>query len=204
MSYAGYGRAATEQEVRSKKGHTEEELIQCTLKTLTETDEIANKTLDTLNHQDEQIRTIKECTNTTDHNIKQSEKLLKQLGPFGWVSSVFGTDKGRSGRRVAPPPRESVPSQGSLGRPASGAARIQQEAERRRVAASAPKAKDGDDKDKKLDQIGGLLDGLMVKTKQMNVTLSKHNEELPEITSVITRQQECIDRQSKEIQRRMM
>lgn len=212
MSYAGGGRGGRggqDQEVRSKEGRTEKELLQNTLKTLTETDEISTKTLDTLGHQDEQIQRIKEDTTAIDHNLDQSEKLLKVLGPFGWVRAIFSKDKGPAGGRGGAAGSQGYPSQGSQdsSRVARGAARLQQDAAARQAAA-APKAaakpvSKEDEIDKMYDQMDGILDGLKSKSHEINRTLERHNEQLPEITSAITRQQDRIDKQSKDMQKRM-
>mmetsp|Transcript_55365 Transcript_55365/g.121525 ORF Transcript_55365/g.121525 Transcript_55365/m.121525 type:complete len:231 (-) Transcript_55365:56-748(-) len=82
MSYAQA--AAKSTDVRS-----EAELLASTRRSLAEADEISNRTLGTLNHQTEQLHRIQADTDAIDHNLDQSEWLIRGLRPFGWVRNLF-------------------------------------------------------------------------------------------------------------------
>jgi len=205
---------------------TKEPYLASTKRTLVETDQIGNHTLAALDKQTEQIHGIKASTDAIDHNLRESEQLIRGLGFMGAVRNLFSRGssntsasdeqslKGSGGLFAgAPRPGQNAgPKTTSANNPAvgRGASRLL-ERENARKSQAAQSASGGSrhpgmqdpDMDKDLDEIGDLLAGLKHKSAQMKDTIKYHNEVLPDITDAITRDQDRISKQRQELQKRM-
>lgn len=192
----------------------EAQLLASTVKSLAEADQISTHTLSALNAQTEQLKRIQAETEAIDQNLNQSEYYLRGLKPWGWVKNLF-----RKEPPAAPERAPAGPSSSSSGRPASagssapaskGAARLLANEARRKQEARAEAAATGGSKrgeqdavDRAFDQIDGMLDGLKVKSSEINRTLQQHNEMLPEITQSVDKNQERINKQQAELKKRL-
>merc|ERR1719401_2008401 len=179
------------QQVRSRDGRTEREILQDTCRTLAQTDECATRTLGELHNQTEQLDKIAGDVHAIEGNLEQSEHLLKRMQPGQWVRNLFRkeptvvatTANSKREKRVSqsntfdPPRRGSQPGQ----RQAGGNLR--------------PGEKAQDETDKLYDDVERLIGGLKDKGKEINRTLASHNERLPGISDNISRQQGKITKQ---------
>mmetsp|Transcript_102769 Transcript_102769/g.266190 ORF Transcript_102769/g.266190 Transcript_102769/m.266190 type:complete len:129 (-) Transcript_102769:519-905(-) len=84
MSYASAADTA-----QSTDRRTEKELLTDIRKSLAGADEISNRTLETLNSQTEQLQRIQGHADGIEHNLDQSEFLLRGLKRWGWVRNIF-------------------------------------------------------------------------------------------------------------------
>merc|ERR1719272_925732 len=84
-----------QQEARSRDGRTEMDLLRDTKRSLAEADTIANSTMGQLNSQTEQLEKVEADAAVIDHNLEQSEYLIRGLKPLGWIRNLF---------RKEPPP----------------------------------------------------------------------------------------------------
>jgi hypothetical protein len=125
-----------------------------------------------------------------------------------------GSSSGYPASSTAPPPAP-VP----VGGGSRGAARLLEEEERRRSlklgaggtsvcqatsgANQRPDQQRNAEIDKAYDDIDNLLDGLKEKSKVINRTLDTHNKMLPELSETIARDQERINKQQRDIKKRI-
>ena len=215
-----------------KDTRTEAELLASTVKSLAEADDTTDRVLTTLHGQTEQLHRIKADADAIHHNLDQSEWLLRSLKPWGWVRNIFrkdpsstssassasaasapapaassseGKDSKVDSKAPAQPPQPAGYPEGSR-----GAARLLADDAARRVArnstasAAAQQRPDlRDPNEKAYEQIDNMLEGLLVKSQQINRTLGHHNELLPEIADSVDRDQARITKQKAEIKKRI-
>jgi len=218
-------RNLTMQEPRSRDGRTELELLQATTRSLAETDEIANGALGTLNHQTEQIERIKGDTEAISQNLDTSDRLLKEMRPFGWLKKIFDP-RPRETQAISatnekdstPPSVKGAQPSGQGAQPSRGAQRLlEAEAARRNGGGTQAGRRDAEAKkgvagrsggreeqvEKAYDTIDNLLEGLKVKSKEINRTIDNHNEMLAPITASIEKDQARVSQQQREIKKRI-
>mmetsp|Transcript_71367 Transcript_71367/g.167193 ORF Transcript_71367/g.167193 Transcript_71367/m.167193 type:complete len:239 (-) Transcript_71367:121-837(-) len=221
MSYGD--RAST---LKSSDGRTEAELLASTVRSLADADDTSTRVLTTLHEQTEQLHRIKADADAINHNLDQSEWLLRNMKPLGWIRNIFrkepktpGPMPSSSTRRASSSSNSSAAAAAAAGYPAAdvnrGAARLLAEDAARRAArnstssaSSAPAVGAALDKrsqevDKAYDQIDNMLEGLLAKSQQIQHTLSHHNEVIPEIAETVERDQLRIKKQQLEIKKRM-
>jgi len=200
-----------QQEARSRDGRTEMDLLRDTKRSLAEADTIANSTMGQLNSQTEQLEKVEADAAVIDHNLEQSEYLIRGLKPLGWIRNLF---------RKEPPPTALPQAAGRQGYPESsssggkGAQRLMAEDDARRkdlkLGAQAGKSQGlrpdqqpskNSEADKIYDDIDSMLDGLKEKSKVINRTLDTHNKMLPGIEQSIDRGKDRINKQQDEMKR---
>ena len=146
MSYGD--RASTLKDVKK----TEKELLASTVRSLAEAEDTTDRVLTTLHGQTEQLHRIQADAEQINHNLDQSEWLLRSLKPWGWVRNIFRKDP------TAPPPAP-VPAapvaapepRGSEGY-RDGAARLLAQDAARRAARSSSQVEARDPTEKAYDQ----------------------------------------------------
>ena len=209
-----------------KDSRTEAELLASTVKSLAQAEDTTDRVLTTLHGQTEQLERIKADADAINHNLDQSEWLLRSLKPWGWVRNIFRKDPIQA--RPDPPTSSSAkagyPSAGASGASGAsgaavgtagmdgsrGAARLLADDAARRAARNSRAAAqqqtqrpDRDPTEKAYDQIDNMLEGLLVKSQQINRTLGHHNEMLPEIAESVERDQARLTKQKAEIKKRI-
>ena len=208
-----------------KDARTEAELLASTVKSLAEADDTTDRVLTTLHGQTEQLHRIKADADAIHHNLDQSEWLLRSLKPWGWVRNIFRKDPssapsasassapaasasdGKDSKVDSKAPAQSQPAgypEGSRGAARLLADDAARRAARNSTAAAAQQRPDlRDPNEKAYEQIDNMLEGLLVKSQQINRTLGHHNELLPEIADSVDRDQARITKQKAEIKKRI-
>lgn len=108
-------------------------------------------------------------------------------------------------------PAQPAPAPGGYPEGSRGAARLLAEDAARRAARNSTAAAAAqqqrpdlrDPNEKAYEQIDNMLEGLLVKSQQINRTLGHHNELLPEIADSVDRDQARITKQKAEIKKRI-
>lgn len=214
------GRAGLQQqeEARSRDGRTEMELLQATRRSLAEADSIANNTMTTLDGQTEQLERIQRDTADVSSNLDQSEHLIRGLKPFGWLQNLFRKEPKSTHSRPTQDAGGSASSSGGYptgAAPSKAAQRLMSdEAARRDMGlgsgskakkpggAGMPGRKEAE-VEKVYDDIDNMLEGLKDKSKEINRTLDRHNQMLPEIGDSINESQDRINQQQRDMKKRM-
>ena len=202
-----------------KDSRTEAELLASTVKSLAQAEDTTDRVLTTLHGQTEQLERIKADADAINHNLDQSEWLLRSLKPWGWVRNIFRKDPIQA--RPDPPTSSasaagypSGAAVGTAGDGSRGAARLLADDAARRAARNSSAGVqqqqqtqrcqlDRDPTEKAYDQIDNMLEGLLVKSQQINRTLGHHNEMLPEIAESVERDQARLTKQKAEIKKRI-
>jgi len=210
----------------SGQGRTEKQLLDSITGSLAQADECADRTMGALDEQTNQLHRIKRDADIIDSNLDQSEHLLRGLKPGGWFRNLFRKDptptavprpstKSNSNfdpaRRTAKTSTSSGTSNSSTA-PAGGQGAqklLEKEAARRASAASQPGQNNkgeirpdlqrDTETEKAYDDIENLLSGLKEKGRVINRTLDNHNKMLPGLVDDITKAQDRITRQSKDM-----
>ena len=212
-----------------KDSRTEAELLASTVKSLAQAEDTTDRVLTTLHGQTEQLERIKADADAINHNLDQSEWLLRSLKPWGWVRNIFRKDPIQarpdpptSSAKAGYPSAAGAPSAsgasgaavGTAGDGRRGAARLLADDAARRAARNSSAGVqvqqqtqrcqlDRDPTEKAYDQIDNMLEGLLVKSQQINRTLGHHNEMLPEIAESVERDQARLTKQKAEIKKRI-
>lgn len=202
---------------RGSSRTTEEEQLAKITKTLAQTDQIATGAMTKLNDQTEQLERIQLHSDGIEHNLDQSEWLLRGLKGWGKIRNLFSRSPKQPEQQDQPLKKQpqQQPLRGAAGgqqQPAAAAAAAttaQGRAAERLLADEAARRGSGagglkfqpdprvSEKEKAYNQIDNMLDGLLQKTHEINRTLDQHNQMLPEIAERVDKTQERMHKQKE-------
>lgn len=192
-----------------KETKTEAELLASTVQSLAQAEDTTNRVLTTLHGQTEQLHRIQADAEAINHNLDRSEWLLRSLKPWGWVRNIFRKDpQARPLDERVSSSSAAAPAPAPAGYPEAsrGAQRLLAEDAARKANAPGQQLTRPDLRDpheKTYDQIDNMLEGLLVKSQQINHTLGHHNQLIPEIAESVERDQARIAKQKAEMKKRI-